>query len=115
MVMDKTPPQITHCPGPMWVTTKNGSATVTWDEPVFSDNIGIVRIEEKQGFRPGQTLLWGNYDIAYVAYDQAGNNAVCQFKVYVLGKFALSIFFYQPSRLHYVQFFSRFLPTDCGS
>lgn len=65
---------------------KNGSATVTWDEPVFSDNIGVVKIEEKQGFRPGQTLLWGNYDIAYVAYDQAGNTAVCQFKVYVLGK-----------------------------
>jgi len=87
VIMDKIPPQITHCPGPMWVTTKNGSATVTWDEPVFSDNMGIVKIEEKQGFRPGQTLLWGNYDIAYVAYDQAGNTAVCEFKVYVLSDF----------------------------
>lgn len=86
MVMDKIPPQVTHCPGSMWVITRNGSATVTWDEPVFTDNVGVVKIEEKQGFRPGQTLLWGNYDIAYVAYDQAGNNAMCRFKVYVLGK-----------------------------
>ncbi|CAG7724478.1 unnamed protein product [Allacma fusca] len=87
MTADKIPPQLTHCPGSMWVITKNGSATVTWDEPVFSDNIGVVRVEEKQGFRPGQTLLWGNYDIAYVAYDQAGNNALCKFKVYVLAEF----------------------------
>lgn len=116
MLMDKTPPQITHCPGPMWVTTKNGSATVTWDEPVFSDNIGIVRIEEKQGFRPGQTLLWGNYDIAYVAYDQAGNNAVCQFKVYVLGKQRIALAWSDwevATKLDYFNF-SRVLPTDSG-
>jgi len=84
--MDKVPPTVTHCPGSMWVITRNGSATVTWDEPVFSDNIGVVKVEEKNGLRPGQTLLWGNYDIAYVAYDQAGNNAMCRFKVYVLCK-----------------------------
>lgn len=77
---------VTHCPGTMWVITRNGSATVNWDEPAFSDNVGVVKVVERQGFRPGQTLLWGNYDVAYVAYDQAGNNALCKFKVYVLGK-----------------------------
>lgn len=71
---------------------KNGTAVVTWDEPKFIDNVGVVRFEEKNGHRPGQTLLWGTYNIAYVAFDQAGNSATCAFKVYVLG-IILFIFF----------------------
>lgn len=75
-----------HCPGDLWVIAKNGSAIVTWDEPEFSDNVGVIRVVEKNNHRPGQTLLWGTYGIAYVAYDQAGNSATCSFKVYVLCK-----------------------------
>lgn len=66
---------------------KNGSAIVTWDEPEFRDNVGVDRVIERNGHRPGQTLLWGTYEIAYVAYDQAGNSATCSFKVYVLSEF----------------------------
>ncbi|XP_075226178.1 sushi, von Willebrand factor type A, EGF and pentraxin domain-containing protein uif [Lycorma delicatula] len=85
--VDKIPPKVEHCPGDLWVIAKNGTAVVTWDEPKFVDNVGIVRIEEKSGHRPGQTLLWGTYNIAYVAFDQAGNSAACAFKVYVLAEF----------------------------
>ncbi|XP_046990617.1 sushi, von Willebrand factor type A, EGF and pentraxin domain-containing protein 1 [Schistocerca americana] len=85
--VDKVPPRVEHCPGDLWVLAKNGSAIVTWDEPHFSDNVGVVRVEEKNGHRPGQTLLWGTYTIAYVAYDQAGNTATCSFKVYLLADF----------------------------
>lgn len=81
------PPQVEHCPGDLWVIAKNGTAVVTWDEPQFSDNVGVARVEEKSGHRPGQTLLWGTYHIAYVAYDQAGNSATCSFKVYLLCKY----------------------------
>ncbi|KAJ8875851.1 hypothetical protein PR048_023754 [Dryococelus australis] len=78
--VDKVPPQVEHCPGDLWVIAKNGSATVSWDEPHFADNVGVVKIEERSGHRPGQTLLWGSYNIAYVAFDQAENTATCSFK-----------------------------------
>lgn len=83
---DKIPPKVEYCPGDLWVIAKNGSAIVSWDEPKFVDNVGIARIQEKNGHRSGQTLMWGTYDISYVAYDQAGNSASCNFKVYVLCK-----------------------------
>lgn len=76
-----------YCPGDLWVITKNGSAAVIWDEPKFSDNVGVVRIEEKSGHRAGQVLMWGNYQVVYVAFDGVGNTATCSFKIYVLGKF----------------------------
>jgi hypothetical protein len=84
--VDKIPPKVEYCPGDLWIITKNGSALVTWDEPHFSDNVAVVKIQEKNGHRPGQTLLWGMYQIAYVALDEAGNSATCNFKVSVLCK-----------------------------
>lgn len=75
-----------YCPGDLWVIAKNGSAIVTWDEPHFSDNVEVVKVQESNGHRPGQTLLWGIYQIAYVAYDAAGNAATCTFKISVLCK-----------------------------
>ena len=41
----------------------------------------------KGGLRPEQALQWGTYDVAYVAYDGAGNTAQCDFKIYVLKQF----------------------------
>lgn len=91
LYMFQLPPKVEHCPGDLWVIAKNGTAVVTWDEPQFSDNIGITRVEEKSGHRPGQTLLWGTYHIAYVAFDQSGNSATCAFKVYILGRYVFKI------------------------
>lgn len=85
--VDKEAPQVEHCPGDLWVIARNGSAVVSWDEPHFSDNVGITKIIEKNGHRPGQTLLWGTYDITYIAYDAAGNSATCSFKVSLLSEF----------------------------
>jgi hypothetical protein len=82
----QVPPVVEYCPGDLWVIAKNGSALVRWDEPVFNDNVGIIQIERKDNHSPGQTLMWGTYTVAYVAYDRAGNSATCSFKVYVLGK-----------------------------
>ncbi|XP_028131495.1 sushi, von Willebrand factor type A, EGF and pentraxin domain-containing protein 1 isoform X2 [Diabrotica virgifera virgifera] len=85
--VDKIPPKVEYCPGDLWIITKNGSALVVWDEPSFSDNVGVAKVQEKSGHRPGQTLLWGIYQIAYVASDAAGNTATCTFKVSVLSEF----------------------------
>ena len=60
---------------------------VTWDEPVFADNLRVDRVVNKGGLRPGMALQWGTYDVAYVAYDAAGNTATCGFKIYVLESF----------------------------
>lgn len=84
--VDKEPPRVDRCPGDLWVIAKNGSSIVNWDTPVFTDNVGVARIIEKSGHWPGQNLAWGAYDIAYIAYDAAGNAATCTFKVTVLCK-----------------------------
>lgn len=85
--VDKEAPQVEHCPGDLWVISHNGSAQVKWDEPQFTDNVGVTRVVERNGHRSGQTLLWGTYDITYVAHDAAGNTATCTFKVSVLAEF----------------------------
>lgn len=85
--MDKEPPKVEHCPGDLWVIARNGSAIVTWDEPHFSDNVAVSKIVERNGHRSGQTLLWGTYDITYIASDAAGNSATCNFKVSLLPEF----------------------------
>ncbi|XP_064091137.1 sushi, von Willebrand factor type A, EGF and pentraxin domain-containing protein 1-like isoform X2 [Macrobrachium nipponense] len=84
---DKTPPRVDHCPGDIWVIARNGSKVVDWDEPHFSDNIGIEQVVDKSGYSPGQAFTWGTYQVARVAYDAAGNSAMCSFNVYVLPDF----------------------------
>jgi len=83
---DKIPPQVEYCPGDIWIATKNGSASVTWDLPRFTDNQGIARMVEPTITR-GQVLQWNIYDVSYVAYDLADNSAHCTFKIYVLESF----------------------------
>lgn len=85
--IDKESPQVEHCPGDIWSISHNGSAQVKWDEPQFTDNVGVIRVVERNGHRSGQTLLWGTYEITYVAYDAAGNTATCSFRVTVLAEF----------------------------
>ena len=79
--------------GDVWVATTNGSAFVSWDEPVFADNVAVERVINKGGLRPGQALQWGTYDVAYVAYDEAGNTAQCDFKIYVLNRYVFIHYF----------------------
>lgn len=85
--VDKEAPHVEHCPGDLWVIARNGSAIVSWDEPHFSDNVGVVKVIERNGHRPGQALLWGTYEITYIASDAAGNSATCNFKVSLLSEF----------------------------
>ena len=78
---------MTFFSGDLWIATTNGSAFVNWDEPIFADNVRVEKVINKGGLKPGQALQWGTYDVAYVAYDEAGNTAQCDFKIYVLSKY----------------------------
>ena len=84
---DKIPPEVTYCPGDVWIATNNGSAFVNWAVPEFRDDQGIIARMVEPTLSPGQALQWGIYDISYVAYDLADNSAHCTFKIYVLESF----------------------------
>jgi hypothetical protein len=84
---DKTPPRVHYCPGDLRVIAANSSTVVTWEAPEFRDNVGVKNIQELHTVRSGQMFDRGNYEITYVAYDEAGNAAQCHFMVYVLKEF----------------------------
>lgn len=84
---DKTPPRVDHCPGDIWAITANGSSVINWDEPIFSDNLKIAKIDDQSGYMPGQMFTLGTYHVATVAYDEAGNSATCSFDIHVLEEF----------------------------
>ena len=42
------------------MATSNGSAFVSWDEPVFADNVRVDRVINKGGLKPGQVKSYGN-------------------------------------------------------
>ncbi|XP_076318247.1 uncharacterized protein LOC143229580 isoform X1 [Tachypleus tridentatus] len=84
---DKLPPKVTFGPPDMWVVTQNMTAVINWDVPRFSDNLHSIKVIERNGLRPGQTLMRGTYDLAYIATDEARNAAQCHFRIHVLGDF----------------------------
>ncbi|XP_076035426.1 sushi, von Willebrand factor type A, EGF and pentraxin domain-containing protein uif [Oratosquilla oratoria] len=84
---DKVPPRVDNCRGDIWVITRNGSAVVDWEEPIFSDNVDVTQVVDESDYKSGQAFTWGTYTIARVAYDAAGNSARCEFNIYVLEEF----------------------------
>ncbi|XP_015790438.1 uncharacterized protein LOC107367263 isoform X1 [Tetranychus urticae] len=82
---DKTPPRILYCPSDIWVHSKNGSAAVEWEEPQFVDDLKSVQvIRSPADIVQGQIFPPGTYEISYIAVDEAGNSAKCDFKVRVI-------------------------------
>ncbi|KAG0433549.1 hypothetical protein HPB47_019805, partial [Ixodes persulcatus] len=84
---DKTPPKTVYCPPDMWVVTPNNSVVLQWEEPRFSDDYGTLRVYERNDVRTGQAFMKGTYDLSYVALDEAGNAAQCDFRIHVLNEF----------------------------
>ncbi|KAL8565044.1 hypothetical protein ACOMHN_003420 [Nucella lapillus] len=78
---DKTAPRVMRCPRDQSVTKNSAMVMVTWEEPVFEDNVAIVRIQ--QTHRSGQAFHQGEYLVTYVAYDAENNSAECSFTVIV--------------------------------
>jgi len=80
-VLDKTKPKVTGCPRDIVRTLTGIGAVITWNEPVFTDNVKIDRIEypiRKSGehWTYGQSAL-----LQYRAIDTSGNSVKCTFRV----------------------------------
>ncbi|XP_059165396.1 uncharacterized protein LOC131947978 [Physella acuta] len=78
---DKTPPQVTWCPGTIVATNTKSPVSVTWEEPTFSDNVGVVSV--LQNLRSGQCLAYGHNLVTYIAFDGNNNSAECSFEIFV--------------------------------
>ncbi|RWS09468.1 uncharacterized protein B4U79_12754 [Dinothrombium tinctorium] len=84
---DKTAPKILHCPPDIWVVSQNSSTIVNWDEPQFVDDFKSVMIAETKNMKSGQAFFPGDYHLSYVAIDESGNSAICNFNLHVLRQF----------------------------
>ena len=84
---DKTPPSVLHCSPDMWIISDNSSTVVHWDEPQFADDLRSVQVNEVTQLKSGQALKKGVYDLSYLAVDEAGNAARCDFQVSLALKF----------------------------
>ncbi|XP_013401500.1 uncharacterized protein LOC106167302, partial [Lingula anatina] len=80
--IDRDPPVVTYCPIDQTIVYKGyGRAQVNWEEPRFTDNVGVVKIDRP--YRRGASLSWGRYAIQYTACDAENNCASCSFMVVV--------------------------------
>ncbi|KAK3593640.1 hypothetical protein CHS0354_025531 [Potamilus streckersoni] len=83
--IDKSPPVVEHCPEDIKVVSLDRLNQVSWSQPVFSDDVGVAKIE--QTAHGTGTYSYGQYDIVYTAFDHDGNSATCNFRVYVTPRY----------------------------
>ncbi|XP_063229164.1 sushi, von Willebrand factor type A, EGF and pentraxin domain-containing protein 1-like [Bacillus rossius redtenbacheri] len=84
LVADAERPRVLSCPQSFRVQLDPGktSRAVTWDEPVFADNVAVLYPVYKSK-SPGQQMSAGLHHVNYLAHDAAGNRATCHFSVHV--------------------------------
>lgn len=80
-VVDTTKPVISNCPANITASvTEICSTSVTWAQPVASDNCSVSMTSTHQ---PGATFSLGTTVVTYTATDAAGNTTTCSFNVTV--------------------------------
>ncbi|XP_055531345.1 uncharacterized protein LOC129722123 isoform X2 [Wyeomyia smithii] len=77
------PPAVDFCPDTQIYTIegRHESVKATWEEPIFSDNVGVVTITKSNS--PGTDFGTGSHLITYEAHDEAEWSAKCVFKIVV--------------------------------
>ncbi|ETN78501.1 EGF-like domain protein [Necator americanus] len=73
--------RVESCPSDQYIVTPQREVNITWPEPVFHSDSPLERVE--RNFKQGQIFTWGEYDVLYVAWDNASNTAECNFKIHV--------------------------------
>lgn len=64
---------------------QDGGKKVTWDEPQFEDNSGVVTVTS-QSHKSGDRFQLGKTRVSYLAEDPSGNPVHCNFTVRVVRK-----------------------------
>ncbi|XP_021695533.1 uncharacterized protein LOC5579875 isoform X2 [Aedes aegypti] len=82
-VMAGKPPTVDFCPDTQIYTIegRHQSVKATWEEPIFSDNVGVVTITKSNS--PGTDFGAGSHLITYEAHDEAEWSSKCVFKIVV--------------------------------
>ncbi|XP_035785634.1 uncharacterized protein LOC118463267 isoform X2 [Anopheles albimanus] len=82
-VLPGSPPRVDFCPDTQVYTIegRHQSVKATWEEPVFSDNVGVVTITKSNS--PGTDFGAGSHLITYEAHDDAEWKSRCVFKIVV--------------------------------
>ncbi|XP_053687238.1 uncharacterized protein LOC128736775 [Sabethes cyaneus] len=77
------PPTVDFCPDTQIYTIegRHESVKATWEEPIFSDNVGVVTITKSNS--PGTDFGAGSHLITYEAHDGAEWSSKCVFKIVV--------------------------------
>ncbi|PAV81132.1 hypothetical protein WR25_22379 isoform C [Diploscapter pachys] len=73
--------RVEDCPTDQLLVSHKREMNVSWPEPTFIGVHPIVRVEKNM--KQGQIVTWGEYDVLYVAHDNATNTAQCNFKIRV--------------------------------
>jgi len=76
---------VSSCPNDIKKQTNDNEIRVTWDYPVFEDNVDKPpeQLLISSNRNPGANFPWGRYQVLYEASDRAGNKATCEFFVEV--------------------------------
>ncbi|XP_048580608.1 uncharacterized protein LOC5507741 isoform X2 [Nematostella vectensis] len=90
IVNDVTPPSTTNCPASFTHKTAVALATVTWTEPTFTDNVGVVSVMASK--RPGHQMYRDtSLKVQYIAADTSGNTETCTFTITVEGMVCVNL------------------------
>ncbi|XP_071787755.1 uncharacterized protein [Asterias amurensis] len=84
IVKDEERPVFRLCPKSFTVKTAEQYPTVTWDEPVITDNVGVVSNTTR--ISPDRPFTWGTYTVLIDASDGSGNTVTCQFSISIQTK-----------------------------
>ena len=85
LYLDVTPPSVQGCPASFTEQTDSSSKQVTWTEPTFTDNVGVVSVLSNR--QPNFEMdTYSSMTIKYVATDAAGNEAYCTFEITLEGR-----------------------------
>lgn len=84
VVKDEEPPVFQFCPESFTVKTAERQPLVTWDEPVVTDNVGVVSNTTR--ISPDRPFTWGTYTVLIDARDGSDNTVTCQFSISIQTK-----------------------------